>query len=262
MSLLGSKRKYRDILSDEDLIAYESSFPSPKRIKTEVPAMEDVVMLPARRRSRATYSRSRGIRKSYRSRLYRRRRPFVARFPYKTEFKYIDTNIALASDTTGAILLLNGSAEGVGPSQHVGRRTVIRSIELKCTNLVTAGTGTDQRQRTVLVYDSQPNGVALTIAEVLNTVNTNAFRNMDYRMRFKILMDKTVNLNASGESGSAEAWKFYQRVYLPVNYDATADATIASISTGSLYIFTIGTNVAGNTAGTLGGEARIRYTDV
>lgn len=252
------KRSLRE-LYDEDLIAYEQPFPPAKRTKT---AMEDIVMRPYRARRYPASVLRRGIRKSYRSRLYRRRRPFVPRYAYKSEFKYIDTGlINITSDTTGAIQLINGSAEGVGPTQHVGRRTLMKSVELKLRNSVVAGTGTDQTYRVMLVYDRQPNGVALTIAEVLNAVSVMSMKNLDNRMRFTVLLDKIGTLNATGEPGADESWNYYKMLNMPVVYDATADATIASISTGSLYLISIGSNVAGNTAGTLQGYARVRYTD-
>lgn len=271
------KRGFSTEFGSGDYIDYESFFPSGqhyKKFSVQVPMDEDVPMGQARFNRRKPYPRaiSRFISKPTYVRKWNARRQVNRRFPLRvggwpkpisrTEFKYVDSGfINLASDSGGAIALLNGCAEGVGPSQHIGRKTQMKSIELKMINRSTPATGVDQMFRVLVVYDRQPNGVALQIADVLTAINVQTMRNLDNRMRFLILMDKQGSVNASGESFSENAWTWYKKVNLPVVYDATADATIASISTGSLYLIAIGNIGAGATAGTCQGYARVRYTD-
>lgn len=177
------------------------------------------------------------------------------------EFKSIDNATATAADSGTAVVLLNGCARGDDIATRSGRETVMMSIQFKAYFGVTAGTGTDQLQRALLVYDRQTNGAALTAAQVLSTANVVAPRSLENRKRFKILMDKTVTLNASGEPGSNEFFQFYRRLRHPVEYNSGNAGTVADITTGSLYLVVIGSNAAGATAGALTWNSRIRFLD-
>lgn len=198
------------------------------------------------------------------------RRPFPRRViqhgypsgPMRVEYKNIDVGQTIATDTTGAVVLLNGCARGDDINNRIGRKTMMRSLQLTVVSLVTAGTGVDQFHRVLVVYDRQTNATALTGAQVLSTFGTTAFKNLENRSRFKILMDKTIHLNASNEPGSEKIWKKYFRFNLPVTYNSGDDGTVADITTGSLYCLIVGNKVAGATAGTTGLYSRIRYNDV
>lgn len=177
------------------------------------------------------------------------------------ELKSVDHNGALACNTTGTLLLLNGIARGDEINERNGREVTMRSVELKVQSAVTAGTGIDQIQRHLLVYDRQTNGTALTIAQVLDSVSTVAMKSLENRRRFKILMDRTVVLNATAEPGSMNYYKYYRRIFYPVTFNSGDAGTVADITTGSLYFITLGTVVAGATAGTTTVQGRVRYQD-
>lgn len=134
-------------------------------------------------------------------------------------------------------------------------------MQYNLTAAVTAGTGVDQIQRVLVVIDGQPNGVAPGVTDVLSSASPNALPNISYRKRFKILMDKTFFLNASGEAGSTRV--FTGRV--PVNsityYNAGSAGTVADIATNSLYLITVGSQAAGATAGSLTGTVYTRFYD-
>lgn len=182
--------------------------------------------------------------------------------PSRTEFKYVDTAVNVATNTGNAVLLLNAVAEGTGPSDRVGRQYRTVSIQCKLRNYVTAGTGTDQVHRIVIVYDRQPNGAAIIADTVYGAAPTpQSMKDMNQRQRFLILLDKVIQLNATGEPGSDTTWEFYRRVSLGTTCNAAA-APIANISTGSIYMIFMGSNVAGATAGTTYGNVRIRFVDV
>jgi len=248
-----------------------------KRLESDIiPMDEDVIMVAPRRANRysrriAKYSRftsSRYPRSPYRASRYssRRssRRPVRTggyRNAVRTEFKYKDMGANQATNTTTSFVLLNGTAEGVGPTQHVGRRVMLRSVQVKFRSYVTDTTGTDQVHRVMLVYDKQTNQVAPGITDILVAAGDNTLRNLDNRSRFTILLDKRIDLNAAGESGSQIVWDYYKKLMLPTQYDATADDTVASITTGSLYLVIFGSNAPGVTAGTTSYNSRVRYTD-
>lgn len=178
------------------------------------------------------------------------------------EFKSVDVldqNIAVDSGT--AVALLNGIARGDEINQRNGREVVMRSIQFQYTARVTAGTGIDQQQRVMLVYDRQTNAAALTCAQVLATTSTMSPRNLENRKRFKILYDRTFHLNASAEPNSELTRRFYRRLRHPITFNANTAGTVGDITTGSLYLVVTGSAAAGVTAGTLSYSSRVRYQD-
>lgn len=181
------------------------------------------------------------------------------------EWKYLDTAISVAVNTAGTITLLNGMQQGNTASTRVGMKISIRSIEWKGYHIVTAGTGADQMHRFMLLIDRQTNATGPTaLTDFLSTGNVIGLRNLAARKRFKIALDKFYTLNATGESGSRRAIKFYMKLRRPlvVEYNAADNGTVADIVSNSLHLITIGSEAAGVTAGSIAGNMRIRYTDI
>lgn len=177
------------------------------------------------------------------------------------EFKSVDTVVSQAIDQTGAVTLVNGIARGDEINERTGRELTMRSIQFNARAYATAGTGADQVGRVLIVYDRQTNAAALTGAQVLASFDTNSPRNLENRRRFKILKDWRFPINATGESGSHRVLQFYRRLRHPVTFNSGDAGTVADITTGSIYVLSVGTNAAGATAGSLVGTCRIRYQD-
>jgi len=192
-------------------------------------------------------------------------RGFNPRAFSRGEWKYLDTTISSNQDTTGAMTLINGLVPGNSASQRVGQKVEIRSIQLRLQSIVTATTGVDQVQRIILLRDGQPNGAPPTaLTDFLTPGTIYGQRALTNRKRFRILMDKTRYLNASGEPYSGYFMKAYIKFRRPIvtEYNAGVSGTIADIATNSLYLITIGQQNAGVTAGITLGTCRIRYTDM
>jgi len=177
------------------------------------------------------------------------------------EFKSVDTNVAMAANVTTSVQLLNGIARGDDINQRNGREVTMKSIQLKGFMMATAGTGADQLIRTLIVYDRQTNAAALTALQVLTLADPIAPRNLENRRRFKILWDKTATINAASEPGTMRYFEWYRRLAHPITFNTDGGATVAAITTGSLYAITIGTNAVGATAGYSQFNCRIRYVD-
>lgn len=188
---------------------------------------------------------------------------YTPRMTSAGEWKYLDTAATYAVDSTGSLALLNGLTPGTGATERIGQKITIRSLEYRGYNYVTPTDGTDQLQRIILVLDRQANASALTIAGVLQSANVYSPRNLQNRKRFKILYDKTFNLNASAEAGSRRFTKFYMKLRRPIitDYNTGNAGTVADIVTNSLYLINLGTNPAGATAGGSISWIRMRYTD-
>ena len=185
--------------------------------------------------------------------------------PSRSEWKQIDTYTgSIVADTTGALGLVNGCIQGADRNNRVGREITMRSIQVTGLSAVTSATGLDQTHRVLLVYDSQPNGTALTVAQVLDTTGINvtlAQKNRDGIRRFTILLDRLMRLNSNAEPGGAEAWRYYRRCNLPVRFNSGNAGTVADIETGSLYLISLGSLAAGATAGTFVGTIRVLFED-
>jgi hypothetical protein len=165
--------------------------------------------------------------------------------------KVLVANGGILSNSTGAISLLNGIAPGFTIDGRLGRVVTLKQIKLDVQALVTPVTGVDQYNRFLVVYDHQPNGAALTILQVLNSVNVISARNFDNSARFEVLCDELHHLNASAEPDSNISFKVKIRRPLQTVFNSGTAGTIADIATGSLYVISIGSEVAGGTAGSV-----------
>jgi len=179
------------------------------------------------------------------------------------ELKAKDTAASLAfSSDTGNVLLLNGVAVGTDFNSRIGRKFTMKSLLMR----LSVFQGNDAAPvpaiaRVIIVYDSQANATAPTIAMVLNTAlgtPTTRANNLDNRDRFKILLDVTTEISPAGTQA------VFEKRYLRLDHETInggTDATIGSITTGSLYLLAIGDNV--NSDKNPKGEVfvRVRYLD-
>lgn len=176
------------------------------------------------------------------------------------ELKNVDVAVSLAANNGGAVLLLNGVAPGTALNQRVGRRILLRSLRYYLAASVTAATGVDQFHRVLVVLDSQPNGAALAAADVLDGGQSSQV-NISNQLRFKILLDRRIYLNASGEPDSARLIDGSIGMNTVVQFNSGVAGTVADIATNSLYLVVLGSEAAGVTAGTVAGTTRVRYSD-
>jgi len=211
---------------------------------------------PARRRKTA-YRPSQGLVPTYRG--------YTPRSFGRGEWKYIETDaMNLTADTTPVLTLVNGVTMGTSAANRVGQSITMRSLQLRLVNAATPATGTDQIHRLLLVLDRQANGTAPTLPDILYPGGTLfTMRNLDNRKRFKILWDKTIVLDASGEPGTIRFTKMYLKFRRPVTVDFNGGnaGSIGDITSNSLYLCLLGSNAPGNTAGICQGNVRVRFTD-
>lgn len=143
-------------------------------------------------------------------------------------------------------------------------KIAIRTIEFRGYTYVTTGTGVEQLQRILILCDRQANAAAPTVlSDYLSPASVVGLRNLAARKRFKTILDRTFDLNASGESGSWRKFHYYLKLRRPlvVEYNTANNGTVADIVSNSLYLVTVGSSAAGATAGGTLGTLRIRYTD-
>lgn len=177
------------------------------------------------------------------------------------EFKSIDSDCNGNVDSGGRLVLLNGCTRGGDINQREGRQINIRSVELHAKASVTDGTGIDQVQRYMIVYDLQTNGAAPTVGQILTSGVVQAMRKLDNRQRFRILWDERVQLNASAEPGSQKVLSFYRRLFLRTTFNEGDTGNVSDIATGSLYFICFSDRPAGGTAGSCACTVRVRFTE-
>lgn len=188
----------------------------------------------------------------------KRRTPSI--FSVAPETKVVDVTASLACNNGGAPLLLNGIAPGTALNQRIGRQVLLKKLKYHLTAAVTAATGVDQIHRVLIVRDSQPNAVALTMADVLDGGQQSQV-NISNQMRFKILLDERIYLNASGEPDSAQLLDGSISMNTITQFNAGVAGTVADITTNSLYLLVVGSEAAGVTAGTVAGTIRCMFID-
>jgi len=149
-------------------------------------------------------------------------------------------------------------SQGVGYTNRVGRRINLKSIYFRgfFGNAVSTG-GLSQAAyggtslRVMFVYDLQPNGQLMERGELLlnddNDESITSQLNLNYRERFKILLDKEITLGpavysttagfTSFGSNTQQYLKYYKKVNLMVTFFSTSNENdVATIATGVLYL--------------------------
>lgn len=141
---------------------------------------------------------------------------------------------------TGTFILLNGIGQGLEAYNRVGRQILMKQLDLKLSFTQQNGAVNAQQLRYMVVYDRQSNGAVFTNANLLdNSVAllwwTRKPTNPDNRDRFEILLDRTLQINPTLLEQSAPVFDHRLQLTLPTQYNG-AGATVASITTGSLYL--------------------------
>lgn len=180
----------------------------------------------------------------------------------RAERKSLDTVTSLAPPLTSsftAATLLNGLAQGTGTNERVGRKTTLKSVQLRYTHIPTSG-GPDSQVRIAIIYDKQPNGALPAASDIFNQANFNSHLNLANSDRFVVIMDEISESSQSSLIGISG--QRYVKCNLETIYGGTTNG-IASINSGSLMI--LAANNADPTIGAVSSlffNVRIRYTDV
>jgi len=172
---------------------------------------------------------------------------------------------------------LNAMINGAELYQRVGRKVYMKSLHFRGFVSLEA-TAVQEPIRWILYYDAQPNGVAPTLAQLLQDSNaaaaTSVFSsiNLTNRERFQILRDSIwaapsstyaagvlTNTAFPDTSGRYMINEFVKLKGLEVIYNATNGGTIADITSGALGFF-IFDNISDN-SWLLDYQTRLRYYD-
>lgn len=196
---------------------------------------------------------------------------FLASLPMRArpgELKVIDTaNAAYVCDTTGTVTLLNGVATGTDLTDRIGRKIFMRAVQVRGLVQPVDNTIGQTLARVMVVYDKQPTGGTPAITDILTASRSEAFNNLNNRDRFVVVFDakfpiggiSDVATQAVSSSPNTHVLDEYRRLNHEVIFSGTG-ATAASISSGALWLITIGNQAAG-AGGSFVGNVRVRFND-
>jgi len=175
---------------------------------------------------------------------------------------YVDIGATnLACDTTQSKLLLNPICRGDDVSERNSRSVRLHSCEVFGDLFTATATGVSQLVRLLVIYDVDPAGTAININNVLSSNAINALQAPDNAYRYKLLYDKCFSVEPrTGKGCIAVRIKLNLRG-LSMKFNLGDAGSIADIQKGSLYLYAMGDQGAGNTAATIGVYTRVTFTD-
>ncbi len=190
----------------------------------------------------------------------------------RPELKFHDISISDAVVAATAALPIDSCvkiAQGTTESTRIGRKCTVKSINWRFIVQLAAGlvtTTTSDVVRVILFLDKQCNGATAAAGDILETTTDyQSFNNLANKNRFRTLMDRSYNLNASsggGNTGSATFGEFaihdsfYKKCNIPIEYDSTAGA-ITEIRSNNIAVLLVS---QGNSSSFIS-SMRIRFSD-
>lgn len=195
----------------------------------------------------------------------RQRRPGAGMIVAK-ESGFVDVATAVyALNTTGSVTLLNTIAQGSTTSQRVGKKVMLKSVQIR-GNVTSDSTTTVAPWAFMIVYDRRPQGGAVpAVTDILTAATATAMNNDSNSNRFSILHRQegiaagVGSTPVSGlEASNVSAFVKMNRLYVAKGGTA---GTIDEIDTGALYLVTVGSIAAGTADANLTASFRTRFVD-
>jgi len=187
-----------------------------------------------------------------------------------SENKFFDTTLGWNFDATGEVPATGQLClipQGVTESTRVGRKCVVKSIQLRAYMIYTPGASTAGASNAYfyVVLDKQCNGAAAAIGDVLTGTNMgSALINLANSERF-VILKRFVNRfqaaagiqTAFGSDTSTIDW--YHKCNIPLEYSSTTGA-ITEIKSNNIFILA-GTDTTSDDVIAIGGTCRLRFSD-
>jgi len=185
------------------------------------------------------------------------------------ELKFFDTALTFSVDATmevpatGQLVLI---PQGVTESTRVGRKCIIKSIEVKGTiaDAPAAAANAASSAYVWLVLDKQCNGAAAAATDVFtSTAAQTALINLANSERFVILKKWVWSFNSSAGVTTAynntrREFEYYRRCNIPIEFSSTTGA-ITEIKSNNLFL--LAGAVGGDDTSGVTGICRVRFSD-
>jgi len=184
--------------------------------------------------------------------------------PFSQELNFIDRSISPIVSATGSVDLLNGVPRGTGPSDRLGIKTKVASIQWDI-KLFQDVASQSNFPFIYLIFDAQPNGVLPNIADIINVTG---FSNLGNRDRFVTLrkwqpaLVGPINGSVVG-TGDSTVWRDTGYMKLKECYSiysqSSSGGAISDMQSGAIYLVTYSATTAGTTDTNSVISTRIRY---
>lgn len=166
---------------------------------------------------------------------------------------------------------INTIVQGVGESQRVGRKAIIKKIAWRWNCILESETGGSGAQssetfRVIMFLDRQCNGTPATTAQILESDNWQAYNSLVNKGRFTILYDKIVDFTPMSGAGNGTendfpevsmSGEFYKSCNIPIEFDGQT-GQITEIRSNNMAILLL--SRAGNLL-TFTSKVRLRFYD-
>lgn len=190
--------------------------------------------------------------------------------PSGNETKFFDTALSFLFDATGEVPAtgqLNLIPQGVTESTRVGRLCCLKSIQIRgiAQWSPAAGTTASSTQYLYLVLDTQTNGAAAAITDVLTSNNMAvALINLNNSQRFRILkrfvIPMTSQAGVSGAFGNVVVpIDYFKKLDIALDFSSTTGA-ITEIRSNNLFLLA-GSDTLADDVGGFAGTCRVRFAD-
>ena len=173
-----------------------------------------------------------------------------------------------ALNTAGTIEdSINEIPQGAGENQRIGRLAIIKNIGMRytITNGGSTGAGEAFSVRVMLVLDTQANGAAAAVTDILDGANFQDWNNLVNKGRFIVLMDRIHNVqptpgsgNAVATGNSAHSFEFHKKCSIPIEFSAATGA-MTEIKSNNLLLLDIQDNTVQSTG--IKYNIRLRFYD-
>lgn len=214
---------------------------------------------------RKQFKRKRKVRTAFRK-IKKTRRGLVSRG--SSELGYVDKNVNSVLDTTGGIQLLATIPQGTSIGTRIGKKIKLHSIQMRGF-IANNSTAAFNDVAYIVVYDKRPTSSLPAITDILDAATPYAMNNDNNAGRFVIL--KRVDAMLIGNTGTPETltttaakgsdWYLNLKGRM-MEFASAGTGAIGDITTGALYLITVGSNAAGTSAAALSGNCRVKFVDV
>lgn len=209
--------------------------------------------MPFRRRN----NRSRFRRRRRRRPVRRRGRRRMSRRLDPERKDVVENQGTILLNTGGLRTILNGVPSGVDPGNRIGRQAMFLSITGQFKFLFGTGAVVPQNVRMWLVHDSQPDGVLLTLGDLLGDVTapTVSLRNMDKTRKLRVLWTRKFCLDVFRPCRTVTM----NRKFRIISRYNGPGAGVAPLISGALVMVIVADTLAGPIDPTVQYQTRTRF---
>lgn len=200
-------------------------------------------------------------------------RVFDTRGVYRPELKSHDVSFGPVQASGTLLAGLNVLVAGVAPTQVVGRRITIKSLQVKAVLRKDASSNVNPTLivandcvKMVLVLDTQANGAYPLWSDIFASTTYTSYLNLRNANRFQILKEWDVTMRNSGVAWDGTVYtvvesvhciNHYKKVNIRIDFSISPTGVITEIRSNNVFLMAISQQGSVN----ISGRTRIRYLD-